>query len=289
MSQTDIDAMKAVLTRIEGRNDTRRPTIQFHGEPDENYAEFKDAAEFELSLGEESSELRTLTQMLGIKPRVSLNANKPSGGRFTTAAQIWTVLDSTYGDNARGDRAASELEKLRQGKTPLAEFNYKFETLCAQAGVTGSLRARLYRDKVVPGIGDRLRTAGISDFQEMKERASIVAQDAERDYKRQNAQFEKKGKGRDGKGRFKAMDADATNLDQRDLVCYNCNKKGHISYNCSEPKRAGRGPRGPRKKKTEEDEMSFNRMSGARNPEQGKGPDRPQPTSGTIEELEDFE
>jgi len=275
MSQSDIDAMKATLTQIAGRTDNKGPTIQFHGEPEENYADFKAAAEFELMFIEGDQQLRSLTRMLGIKPKVSLVANKPRTGAFTDIDQIWSALDATYGDNARADRATTELEKLRQGATPLAEFNYKFEKLCAEAGVTGTLRARIYRDKVVAGIGDRLRTAGLTDFQEMKERASIVAGDAERDYKRIVAQ--KKPKGRDEKGRY-----NATNIDQRDVTCWNCQKKGHMSFNCEEEVRPNRGPRG-RGRRPKDTEMSFGKTCC----EQGKGGGRPEPTSGSIEELEE--
>ncbi|HVI78701.1 MAG TPA: hypothetical protein VM715_11180, partial [Candidatus Acidoferrum sp.] len=181
------------------------------------------------------------------------------------------------------------------------------EQLCSQAGVTGTLRARLYRDKVVPGIGDRLRTSGITDYQEMKERASIVAPDANREYQRYL-----KGKGikdkthkRDNQGRFQGK---AANIDPGNKInCWNCNKPGHVVHQCEQPKDQTRirkarektqAARNTRREIPPRDEMDLNQVENLEGeyeqasyaryelPRQGKGQGSNGPTHGSIQEEE---
>jgi len=228
----------STIVKIEGRRaaskmaDTKeeRTSIRFNGELDENYADFKAAAKFELSLVDSDKKLKHLTRMLGIRPKVSLSHNIPSSGTFSTPAEIWAVLDATYADGSQADRAATELEKLRQKGLPLAEFNYKFENLCSQAGVTGTFMAQMYRDKLVPGIGDRLRINGASSYSEMKRLAGVFAPDAERDYKRQQKVFEKKKDTK--KGKEAGARGARTETREKKITCFRCQKPGHYAREC---------------------------------------------------------
>jgi len=230
----------STIVKIEGRRaaskmaDTKeeRTTVRFNGELDESYADFKAAARFELSLVDSDKRMKHLTKMLGIRPKVTLSHNIPSSGTFSTPTEIWAVLDAAFADGAQADRAATELERLRQKNMPLPEFNYKFENLCSQAGVTGTFMAQMYRDKLVPGIGDRLRINGASSYSEMKRLAGVFAPDAERDYKRQQKAFEKK---KDTKkvGDPKARGA-RTETREKKITCFRCQKPGHYARECED-------------------------------------------------------
>lgn len=208
-----------------------KTVLRFHGEPEENYAEFKAAAQFELSLIDSDKRLTGLNRMLGIKPKVALSHNIPLSGSFTTPAEIWAVLDSTFANEAEAEQAAAELESFKQRSLSLPEFNYRFETLCGKAGVTGTFKAQMYQNKLVSGLADRVRTSGASTYAAMKKQAAISAPDANRDYQRSLKEREKK-KARNDKGttgRNAKFD--------KPITCWNCEKEGHISAKCPEPRK----------------------------------------------------
>lgn len=251
MSATEAQALRASIEALEKKESSHGTKIMFHGLPHENYAEFKLAAELETMLeDDDKKKTRLLLSMLGIKPKSIIAVNKPPRGTSLDEEWIWTHLDATYGDSARAERATDELEGLRYKGGPLPEFNHLFDMLCSQAGVTGELQARMYRNKMTVGIKDRLLVSRATTLKEMKEQASLFAPAAERDFKRQQAQKPRKP---EVKGR-------ATRLDERDLECWNCSKKGHISTHCPEPKKKeGRPKRGYQGRRPREDTVMLER------------------------------
>jgi len=294
----------STIVKIEGRRaaskmaDTKeeRTTVRFNGELDENYADFKAAARFELSLVDGDKKMKHLTKMLGIRPKVTLSHNIPSSGTFFTPAEIWAVLDAAFADGAQADRAATELERLRQKSMPLSEFNYKFENLCSQAGVTGTFMAQMYRDKLVPGIGDRLRTNGASSYSEMKRLAGVFAPDAERDYKRQQKVFEKRKDTKKEKG--PGARGARTEANEKKIICFRCQKPGHYARECENEapprkrvEQKGRQAPQDEEQLSGEDEDTPNdalRRSGYIRPWSGKGKGLKVPTDGSahFEEVE---
>jgi len=270
MSSTEAQALRASIEALEGKQHDSKNRIMFHGLPAENYAEFKLAAELELMFEEDDKrKTRLLLSMLGIKPKSIIATNKPPRGTSLDEDWIWEKLDASYGDSARGDRAALELENLKLKGTSLPEFNQLFDVLTAQAGITGEAQARMYRNKMNQGIQDRLLVRGVTTLTQMKECASLFAPAAERDYKRALAQ---KGQKRNEKGRFQGTQTQPTKIS-----CWNCNEAGHVVFKCQKPKDRARIERN--KKRHQQDvEMTLEKSENVS--------DQASPTDGLIEECD---
>jgi len=242
----------ASRAEVRSEENGRSSTIKFEGDRSEGYQDFKIAAKLEIAFEDtEKAKMKLLLKMLGIAARNTLVANEPTE-TYSTVAQYWAALDGTYADGTRSHRAQRELEDLKQKGTPVSEFVVKFDQLCGHAGVTGTLKARMFLNKLNAGIKDRLESAGLTDYQEMKERALIVEPHAERDFKKSQKQRDenksrkektsKGGKPRDGQGRYKPEKGGANRESGRETrACYLCGLVGHLARNCRRGEHGGAG------------------------------------------------
>lgn len=223
-------------------DDARGPTIKFMGTGMEDYSNFKVAAEFIIDFEEtEAKKMKALVRMLGIDALHSLSASRPLAG-YTTVAEYWRALDSTYSNGARRTQASGEFEALRQKGTSIQEFIVKFEKLTSILEISGTLRANMFKDKVNMGIRDRLVTSGLTDYGDLKTRAIEVAPMAEADFKRAQKQRDQSkdkkskdnrdGKTRDDKGRYKPEKGKAAREGRETRKCYLCDMVGHLARDC---------------------------------------------------------
>jgi hypothetical protein len=220
-------------------DEPRGPTLRFLGTGLEDYEDFKVAAQFKIELEPEDRQARTLVGMLGIDALKTLSGNRPAGG-FTTVEEYWTALDGVYSNGAKESLASEEFESLRQKGTPINEFIVKFERLAGILGIEGTLKAQMFKDKLNNGIRNGIVTAGLRNYGDMKTRAVELAPIAEREFRRSQKQKEqvkaakekanKKGSGQDNKGRWKPEKGGMGR--GRPIVCYNCNKPGHMARDC---------------------------------------------------------
>jgi len=281
MASTEAHRVETTTTEKESQ-----PSIKFEGKSSEGYEDFKIGAKLELAF--EDSDLKKrkmLVKMLGIPARRNLVANEPDMG-YLAIADYWQALDATYADGSQQARAAAALEPLKQGSTPIGEFIVKFDELCGNANVTGTVRTSMFINKLNKGLQDRLITTGLTDYQELKSRAQLLAPFVEQEYRRyqktkdtmrETKQSKGRGRGgpyRDQQGRYQPQQArDGQGKPQgqgnpwnqrgrgrgsqiprptqhnqweegthygyqgetrKTIVCWNCNKEGHMAYQCEQ-------------------------------------------------------
>jgi hypothetical protein len=167
---------------------------------------------------------------------IVLRAGRPAGG-YTTNARAWTILDGAYGSTQSEALAKSKLATMKQGSTPLREFIRDYDRTCALAGVTSAADKGIpFREKLVAGMAERLRNTGLVGYAELRDRAILLNNDVEKEWKQKQQAKEKVGKTWKGKGRGTNLDEEPRGAKEgiRKFMgnCYNCGKPGHMKQDC---------------------------------------------------------
>jgi hypothetical protein len=214
--------------------------LRFTGAPGEDYQGFKSATELILDLeSDEAAKLKALYKMLGTDVMIVLRAGRPAGG-YATNARAWGVLDAAYGSTQSKQLAQSKLATMKQGSTPLAEFIRDYDRTCALAEITASEAKGIpFREKLVAGMAERLRNTGLTGYADLRDRAILLNDDVEKEWKRKQKDREnRQNKSTRGRGGNFDEEPRGTKEGQKRFSgdCYNCGKPGHMAQNCRSPK-----------------------------------------------------
>lgn len=192
----------------------------------EEYNLFEGAARAELFdvTGNTAKEQR-LKKLLGNHAKGAAYAGRTEN--FGNAEDLFARLSSIFGGKT-AERAANELDALKQRGGDIDKHVMAFNKLAAEAGVDGAEKARRFKTSCNEGIRLHLITSGKTTFQELAEIARTVAPITSRQYERSKG----------GKTSFRREKANTVG-EKRPFKgkCYNCDKEGHLARDCRQPKR----------------------------------------------------
>jgi len=204
--------------------------LRFEGKPGEDFARFRRAAEYQLDDVADAKKPRALNKMLGERAINALANARPQDG-YTTMIQRWTALSQAFGSNNRAMQAAMQYSDFKRKGLPLDEFIDMFDTYTSALDLSEAQKARDFIAKQTEGMKTKLLLTGKTSYADLKDMAWLLDDSVQKEYQRNK----KLREATQGKPQGRRYEGRATRLGERDIECWNCHKKGHISLNCPEP------------------------------------------------------